>query len=178
MLPENNNQSQLSAFFQEEYQALVGYIKSRIKNTADTNAQDILQDVALKIFSRPENALPINNIPGFVYRTLKNRIIDKMRTKREPTYDENELNQLWTDFAERFYGTERNRYPKYLVNELKTTIMQLKPHYRDIILAIDFEGYSYREISEETGIPEVTLMSRRHRAMSILLKQIRNKHNV
>ncbi|MGD1945989.1 MAG: hypothetical protein ACFB0A_06960 [Croceivirga sp.] len=56
MLPENNNQSQLSAFFQEEYQALVGYIKSRIKNTADTNAEDILQDVALKIFSRPENA--------------------------------------------------------------------------------------------------------------------------
>ncbi|MGD1945990.1 MAG: RNA polymerase sigma factor [Croceivirga sp.] len=113
-----------------------------------------------------------------MYRTLKNRIIDKMRTKREPTYDENELNQLWTDFAERFYGTERNRYPKYLVNELKTTIMRLKPHYRDIILAIDFEGYSYREISKETGIPEGTLMSRRHRAMSILLKQIRNKHNV
>ena len=177
MNPENNNQSKITAFFQEEYQALKGYVESRIDDTAESAAEDILQDVALKIFSRPEHALPINNIPGFVYRTLKNRIIDKMRTRKERMYEEEELDRLWTDFTELFYGSDDLIYPKHVTHALKTVIMDLKPAYRDIILAVDFEGYSYREISEETGIPEGTLMSRRHRAMSLLQKQLDQKVN-
>ena len=169
----NNNQLKITAFFQEEYQALKAYVTSKIDDTADRDAEDILQDAALRIFSRPENALPINNIPGFVYSTLKNRIIDVMRTKKERLYDEDKLDHLWTEFAERFYGNEEFPYPKHITNRLKTAIMELKPPYRDIILAVDFEGYTYREIALETGIPEGTLMSRRHRAMSLLLKKIR-----
>ena len=154
-------------------------MKSRIEDTTESGAEDILQDVALTIFSRPENALPINNIPGFLYRTLKNRIIDTMRTKKGRMHnEEKELDRLWTEFTELFYGSEEFIYPKHIINTLKTAIMELKPAYRDIILAIDFEGYSYREISEETGIPEGTLMSRRHRAMSLLQKKLEHKINV
>lgn len=178
MNPGNNDQLKISAFFQEEYQALKGYVRSKIDDTTDRDAEDILQDVALRIFSRPENALPINNVPGFVYGTIRNRIIDTLRTKKERMYDNSELDQLWTEFAELFYGKEDFPYPKHLTNQLKTAIMELKAPYRDIILAIDFEGYSYREISEETGIPEGTLMSRRHRAMGILLKKLEHKVNV
>ncbi|MFT4576243.1 MAG: DNA-directed RNA polymerase specialized sigma24 family protein [Polaribacter sp.] len=46
-----------------------------------------------------------------------------------------------------------------------------------MILAIDVEGYSYKEISQETGIPKGTLMSRRHRAISILFQNLENKKN-
>lgn len=177
MNPENNNQLKITAFFQEEYQALKGYVKSKIDDTTDRDAEDILQDAALRIFSRPENALPINNIPGFVYNTLRNRIIDIMRTKKERIYNDGELNHLWTEFAELFYGNDEFAYPKHMIHQLKTAIMELKPPYRDIILAVDFEGYSYREISTETGIAEGTLMSRRHRAMSLLLKKLEHKIN-
>ncbi|MEM1259751.1 MAG: RNA polymerase sigma factor [Bacteroidota bacterium] len=175
MDPENNDQSKITAFFQKEYQALKGYVKSKIDDTAESAAEDILQDVALKIFSRPENALPINNVPGFVYRTLKNRIIDTMRTKKERRYEEGELDRLWTEFADLFYESDELTYPKHVTHMLKRAIMELKPVYRDIILAVDFEGYAYREISEETGIPEGTLMSRRHRAMSLLQKGLEQK---
>lgn len=177
MYPENNDQLQLSTFFRKEYQALKGFVKSKIDDTADRDAEDILQDAALRIFSRPENALPINNVPGFVYSTIRNRIIDAMRTKKERLYDENGLDHLWTEFAELFYGSEEFPYPKHLIHQLKTKIMELKAPYRDIILAVDFEGYSYKEISLETGIPEGTLMSRRHRAMSLLLKKLDHKIN-
>lgn len=177
MNPKNNNQLQLTAFFQEEYQALKGYVRSKIDDTADRDAEDILQEAALRIFSRPENALPINNIPGFVYSTLKNKIIDAMRTKKERIYDDKEVDHLWTEFAALFYGNDEFAYPKHLTHRLKTAITELKPPYRDIILAVDFEGYSYKEIAMETGIPEGTLMSRRHRAMSLLLKKIEQKNN-
>ncbi len=177
MNPEDDNQLKITAFFQKEYNALKGYVKSKIDDTADRDAEDILQDAALRIFSRPENALPINNIPGFVYSTLKNRIVDVMRTKKERLPDEDGLDYLWTEFADLFYGREEVPYSKHLINQLKTAIMELKPPYRDIILAVDFEGYTYREISLETDIPEGTLMSRRHRAMGILLKKLEQKIN-
>ena len=171
----NNNQLKITAFFNKEYQALKGFVKSRIDDTADRDAEDILQDVALRIFSRPENALPINNVPGFVYGAVKNKIVDIMRTKKEHIYDEDTLDSLWSEFAELFYGSEEEHYPRHLIHQLRTAVMELKPAYRDIVLAVDFEGYSYREISEETGIPEGTLMSRRHRAMSLLLKRLNQK---
>ncbi|WP_223170348.1 RNA polymerase sigma factor [Maribacter aquimaris] len=60
-------------------------------------------------------------------------------------------------------------------NELKQAILKLKPLYRKIIFVIDFEGYTYKEISLETGIPEGTLMSRRHRAIALLYKELESK---
>ena len=165
---ENN----LSHFFKEEYQALKGYVRSKIAHTSESDAEDIIQDVALRIFSRPPESLPIANIGGFVYRSIKNKIVDTMRAKKERISDADELEQLWTEFASLFYESDIDTYSTQVKEELKNAIIALKPSYRDIILAVDFEGYSYREISEETGISSGTLMSRRHRAIAILSKQI------
>ena len=51
---------------------------------------------------------------------------------------------------------------------------ELKQVYRDIVIAIDFEEYTYKELSERTGIPAGTLMSRRHRALAELSKKLEN----
>ncbi|GMN10262.1 RNA polymerase sigma factor [Croceitalea sp. MTPC9] len=169
---ENNN---LNIFFKEEYNSLKGYVRSKIEHTSESDADDIIQDVALRIFSRPKDALPITNIAGFVYSAIRNKIIDVMRVKKERVYDEKTLEQSWTEFAELFYGGTNQEYPEDLKDILQKAILQLKPAYRDIIIAVDFEGYSYREISEETGIAKGTLMSRRHRALSILFKKLELK---
>ena len=166
---QNNN---LNNFFKDEYHSLKGYVRSKIEHTTESDAEDIIQDVALKIFSRPSDALPITNIGGFVYNAIKNRIIDVLRTKKERIYDEKHLEKLWTDFASMFYEEEESPYSEQIKEKLKVAILELKPAYRDIIIAVDFEGYTYREISQETGISPGTLMSRRHRAISILLKHL------
>ncbi len=162
----------LNDFFKEEYQALKRYVRSKIEHTSESDAEDIIQDVALRIFSRPPESLPITNIGGFVYHAIKNKIIDTMRTKKERVHNENELEQLWTEFASVFYEADTHNYSDQLKTRLENAIITLKPSYRDIILAVDFEGYTYREISKETGISAGTLMSRRHRAIAILSKQI------
>ncbi|WP_350289304.1 RNA polymerase sigma factor [uncultured Croceitalea sp.] len=166
---ENNN---LNKFFEEEYSSLKGYVRSKIEHTTESDAEDIIQDVALRIFSRPTDALPITNIGGFVYSAIRNKIIDVMRIRKERIYDEKTLEQLWTEFADIFYAGSSQEYSEELKKTLKEAILKLKPAYRDIIVAVDFEGYSYREISEETGIAQGTLMSRRHRALSLLLKNL------
>lgn len=169
---QNNN---LTEFFEEEYSSLKGYVRSKIKHTAESDAEDIIQDVALRIFSRPLDALPIHNIGGFVYNAIRNRIIDIMRTKKERVDDGETLEILWTEFASLFQDDFQETYPEQLKEKLKEAIAALKPVYRDIIIAVDFEGYTYKEIANQTGIATGTLMSRRHRALSILLKKLKSE---
>lgn len=175
MVSDNDNFKKLKTFFDEEYHSLRTYARSRIENTTDRDAEDIIQDVAVKVFSRANTASPINNIAGFVYNSIKNKIIDIMRVRKNDVSMEDEMEARLSEFTELFYGKSDNFYSEEMKLELKKAIATLKPFYREIIIAIDFEGYGYKEISDETGIPAGTLMSRRHRALSILSKKLETK---
>ena len=175
MTPETENKKKLKAFFGKEYNSLKGYVRSRIKDSGGRDAEDIVQDVALNLFSAADRYSPINNVTGFVYRAIKNKIIDVMRGTKQSNSIEDENETRLIEFAELLYDKSDNEYTEEMKDELKRSIMSLKPDYRDILIAIDFEGYSYRDISEETGVPEGTLMSRRHRAISILYKTLETK---
>ncbi|MEM9144227.1 MAG: RNA polymerase sigma factor, partial [Bacteroidota bacterium] len=141
----------------------------------DRDAEDIVQDVALKLFTRAESLSPIENVAGLVYNSIRNKIIDLLRSKKTRAYPEEEMEGRFREFTELFYGTSDNTYPEPLKNDLKKALLNLKPDYRDILIAVDFEGYSYKEIAEEFGIPQGTLMSRRHRALAQLSKEMKLK---
>lgn len=175
MTLESENSKKLKVFFGEEYHSLKAYVNSRIKASANRDAEDIIQDVALKLFSGADRYSPINNVAGFVYNSIKNRIIDIMRSNKT-VYSKNE--SKLQEFAEVVYETTDTYYSEEMKIILKQAIMSLKPDYRDIIIAIDFEGYTYKEISFETEIPEGTLMSRRHRAIAKLYTILEQKKNI
>ncbi|HEA20420.1 MAG TPA: hypothetical protein ENH87_05830 [Pricia antarctica] len=84
MTSDSENYSNLKSFFKEENYALKAYTKSRINYTADCDAYDIVQDVALKIFSRAASASQIANIAGFFYRAIQNKVVVLIRTKKRP----------------------------------------------------------------------------------------------
>ncbi|MFD2727197.1 RNA polymerase sigma factor [Hyunsoonleella rubra] len=173
---QSENNKKLNTFFSEEYHALNSYVNSRLKASVNRDAEDIIQDVALKLFSRADRYSPINNVAGFVYHAIKNKIIDVMRaTSKTPPYPIEDIDFKLNVFAELLYDTESQAYSEEMHRELKKAILGLKTDYRNIIIAVDFEGYNYREISEETGIPVGTLMSRRHRAISQLYKTLKSK---
>ncbi|WP_298474633.1 RNA polymerase sigma factor [uncultured Maribacter sp.] len=174
-MPNTNNDKTLKSFFSSEYPSLKAYVHSKIKNTADRDAEDIIQEVALKIFSRSKNASPITNVTGFVYNAIKNKIIDTLRTKKSNLSFEEKTELKLVELSELIHENSSEIYSDNIKIELKKAIRELKPNYQSIIIAIDFEGYSYKEISYETGIPEGTLMSRRHRALSILAKKLTHK---
>ncbi|WP_420321142.1 RNA polymerase sigma factor [Flagellimonas sp.] len=177
-MTNKENYNNLSAFFNDEYHSLKSYVRSKVDDTTERDAEDIIQDVALRIFSRSDDLSPITNIAGFVYNSVKNKIIDVLRTKKETVHESEDIDTKWAEFAELFYGNADNSYPEDLMNALKKAIQQLKPSYRDIIIAVDFEGYSYRKIAVQTGISQGTLMSRRHRALSLLSKHLETEKNM
>ena len=176
MNPESENSKKLTDFFGKEYRSLKFYVNSRIRDTANRNAEDIIQDVALKLFTGADRYEPINNVAGFVYRSIRNRIIDIMRSSKqsEPIAIESLLQEV-TDVGNESSDVQPS---DKMISELKNSIEQLKPGYRDIIIAVDIEGYTYNEIAKETGIPIGTLMSRRHRAIGILFKKLESQKNI
>lgn len=175
MAAKSENNKKLKTFFDKEYNALKSYVRSKVKDSVNRDAEDIIQDVALKLFSGAEGYPPINNVAGFVYRSVRNKLIDNIR-KDKQEFSSDEVNELkLAEFIEAVYGGADNTYSEEMEQVLKTEIMKLKPDYRDIIWAVDFEGYTYNEISEELGVPVGTLMSRRHRAIAQLIKKIKIK---
>lgn len=174
-MSEKENKKKLNDFFGEEYDRLRSFVKSKISDTADRDAEDLIQDVALKLLSRSDNSSPIENVAGFVYYAIRNKIIDTMRTKKQRVSMKDDSNVKLIEFAELFYGDTANAYSEAMQEALIAAIADLKPHYKQIIIAIDFEGFSYKELSQKTGIAQGTLLSRRHRALSILHQKLKQE---
>ena len=181
MIIEVENKKKIKEFFSKEYAAMRSYVKSRINDAADRTADDILQDVALKMFSRNDYSSPINDVAAYVYHTIKNKIIDIFRAKKQKKIYESEQRENFeavvNDFAEIFYGRTDNDYSEKMKHGLLKAIKGLKDVYRAVIIAINFEGYTYKELSDETGVPAGTLLSRHHRALSMLIKEFENSKN-
>jgi len=172
---ESENSTKLKDFFGREYDSLRRYVATKISDTANRDAEDIIQDVALKLFSGADRYAPINNVAGFVYKSIRNRIIDVMRATKNtnPVDVDNDL----LDLVDVMHQAANSYSSEETLLLLKKCIEQLKPAYKDIIIAVDFEGYTYKEISNKTGISTGTLMSRRHRALGILYTKIEKKIN-
>lgn len=180
MISDTETDKKLNKFFSDEYYSLKSYTRSKIKDASDRDAEDIVQDVALKLFSRPQTASPIHNIAGFVYNSLRNKIIDILRAKNDQIDLTHSMETKLTEFSELFYGKSDNAYSEAMKKELKKAIAQLKPIYKNIVIAIDFEGFTYSELALESGVPIGTLMSRRHRALALLhneLKKLKETKN-
>ena len=175
MSPKSENKEKLESFFKEEYTTLKRYVGSRLKASASKDPEDLVQDVAFNLFAGADGYGPISNVAGFVYRSIKNKIIDSMRKGNVEDRNVEDHEMRWIEFAELMYGTSDALYSNEMVESLKESLKSLKVPDREIIMAVDFEGYTFREISEETGTPEGTLMSRRHRALSKLYRALKNK---
>ena len=177
-MSEKENNKQLNAFFSEEYDRLKSFVHSKISDTADRDAEDLIQDVALKLITRADSSSPIENIAGFVYHAIRNKIIDTLRTRKPSFPLQSESEQKLAEFAEVFYGVSDNQYSDQMKENLIHAIAELKPHYKQVIIAFDFEGFSYKELAQKTNIAEGTLMSRRHRALAILHQQLKTKNEL
>jgi RNA polymerase sigma factor (sigma-70 family) len=156
--------SKFSEFFQREYFRLVRYVRRMIDDAADRDAEDIVQDVMLSIFDKADVTMPIENLAAYVYRSLRNKVIDIFRKKEDLLSLSDVIHDARSD-------TERDVARKELMDFVFQAIDSLPEDQRTVLIATDLEGYSFRELSEEWEVPIGTLLARKSRA----LKHMRNK---
>jgi RNA polymerase sigma-70 factor (ECF subfamily) len=174
----SEEQKRISGFLAREYDGLRNFVKSYWYGT-DADAEDILQDVVLNLFEKVDFNSPIENLMAYVYRSLKNKIIDTGRKRKDKPlshYDDYEsgenrlLKNLKADTTSESDYQEKEKE----IEQMFEKIGMLRPDQQEIILATEIEGYTFDELSQDWGIPIGTLLSRKHRAME-KLKKITNQ---
>lgn len=169
----------LKAFISSEYQNLVSYVRRYINERYnDFSAEDIVQDVSVNLFSKLDFDEHLENIAGYVYRSIKNKITDFQRkSKREVPFEKftNEEGEEYyseniQDTPEDFESTinDENFYDR-----LNKALDQLSPSQRMIFVATEFDGYTFEELSDELNIPIGTLLSWKHRGVKKLKQLIK-----
>ena len=171
----SEQQKSLSGFFAREYDNLVSYVRRNWHTVNEAEAEDIVQDVALNLFTKVDFNTPIENLFAYVYRSLKNKIIDLTRKKREDRLDDYQdedsgENYLLRRLVDEIADTEEKAEHEQLLKLMLNTLEELRPDQQDIIVATELEGYTFEELSNELEIPIGTLLSRKHRAIAKLQK--------
>ncbi len=144
------------------------------------DAEDLVQDTALKAFRYFHKFDRGTNFRAWIYRILTNNFINFYRkNKKQPAQIEIEnvsfkLEQegagFWNRLNDRNNGFE---YDDLFDDEINAAIDKLPEEYRIVLLLADVEGLSYKEISEVIAHPLGTVMSRLHRGRKMLQRSLR-----
>jgi RNA polymerase sigma factor (sigma-70 family) len=155
----------IGEFLAAEWTRLVRFVRARIADSAEADAEDIVQEVMEGIFERADVTAPIVDVAGYVYRSLANRIIDSLRARRP----EAPLADVLPDVRYEAAGQMERETAR---ERLFAAIDGLPPAQKAVLVATEMEGASYRELAEEWDEPIGTLLARKHRALRTLRKTL------
>ena len=162
--------SLIENFFNIEYRKLINFVrKNADERYTDAEPEDIVQDVAISLILKLDVNAQISNISAYIYRSLKNKIIDLSRRRK------NSISLERIENVEDNAGLVLNdafKNDNFDIEVLYEALDQLDTIDRDIILLNEFEKLTYQEISVRLNMPVGTLLSRKHRALSRLYKII------
>lgn len=168
----------LARVYEEYTPELKGYIRKRVDSTEE--AEDILQDVFYKLAKADLLENPIEYLSAWLYQAVTNRIIDRRRKKREQSLPENRekdddeyfLGSLSAFLADENDDPEIMFRNEILKEEIAQALSELPPEQRSVFELTEYDGLSYKEISESTGVAIATLLSRKHYAVNYLRKRL------
>ncbi|MEK6651063.1 MAG: RNA polymerase sigma factor [Bacteroidota bacterium] len=168
MPAERQRDNALTRTVHQERKRLSDFIRRRVGNEAD--AEDILQDVLTQLVSSYSVTEPIEQVTAWLFRVARNRIIDWYRRKRPeslPAASNNANAPL--NLEDILFDPRQNPdrvYARSMVwTELADALDDLPEDQRQVFVWHELEGKSFKEMSEETGVPLNTLLSRKRYAV-------------
>jgi RNA polymerase sigma factor (sigma-70 family) len=159
---------------------LRNFIRRRVAD--ESEAEDILQDVFYELVEAYRLMKPIEQVGAWLYRVARNRIIDGFRKKKpepfsaekDPDTEGGDSLSLEELLPSPDAGPEATYARSILLEELDTAVDELPEEQREVFLAHEFEGFSFKEISAETGVSVNTLLSRKHHAVLYLRRRLQS----
>ena len=152
------------------------FIRQRVSDPGD--AEDILQDVFFELVEAWRLPDPIEQVGAWLVRVARNRIIDRFRKKREEPLPEavGEDEEHWLEavLPPSNAGPEADYARTVLLEELHAALDELPMEQRDVFIAHELEGLSFKAMSAATGIGVNTLLARKRYAVLHLRARLQN----
>jgi len=173
---------QISDVIAEERSRLRNFIRKRVANDADV--EDLLQEVFYELVEANRLLMPIEHVTGWLFRVARNRITDLWRKKRPENFsdaavedEDGELLQLEDLLPSPAAGPEALYVRNVLLEELEFALDELPDEQRDVFVAHELEGRSFKELSRESGVSVNTLLSRKRYAVLHLRQRLQSIHD-
>lgn len=143
------------------------------------DVEDIIADLMLNLFNKADITAGIENLTAYIYRSLHNRLIDRLRKSQKTVsldqplgFDKNQHSTNMATFADMLADSGRDLTDQTTAHEVKERLYQaldsLDVKQRAVWVATEIEGYSFRELAELWDQPIGTLLARKHRATEAL----------
>jgi len=154
-----------------ERSRLLQFIRRRVPDLRD--AEDVLQDVFYKLVEANRFLMPIDHLTGWLFQVARNRITDLFR-KRSIELDDDDVLDFEALLPSSDAGPEASYARGVLLEELRAAFDELPKEQRDVFVAHELEGRSFKEIAAETGVGVNTLLSRKRYAVLHLRKRLQH----
>ena len=172
----------ISEVVKREQSRLRNFIRRRVPDPGDVD--DILQDVFYRLVEANRLLMPIEHITGWLFRVARNRITDLFRKKQPETFSEiavadesGEGLQFEDLLPSPDAGPEALYARRLLLDELKQALRELPKEQREVFIAHELEGRSFKELAAESGVSVNTLLSRKRYAVLHLRERLQRVYD-
>ena len=168
----------ISEIVSQEKARLRNFIRSRVEDPLD--AEDILQEVFYELVVAFRLMQPLEQVGAWLFRIARNRITDRFRKKKpdasldsQPGGAEDGESLLLRDMLPSPDAGPEAAYARtVLVQELEDALEELPKEQRDVFIAHEIEGRSFKDLAGETGVSVNTLLSRKRYAVLHLRERL------
>jgi len=181
--PEQDRQ--ISEIVAEQRARLRNFIRRRVPDPAD--AEDILQEVFYKLVEANRLLMPIDHVTGWLFRVARNRITDLFRKQKperlsDPNVDNDEgellgIEDLLPSRDAGWAGPEALYVRGVLLDELELALDELPDEQREVFIAHELEGHSFKDLSAEGGVNINTLLARKRYAVLHLRERLQSVYD-
>jgi RNA polymerase sigma factor (sigma-70 family) len=169
----------ISDVVKREQSRLRSFIRRRVPDPRD--AEDILQDVFYELVEANRLLMPIEHVTGWLFRVARNRITDLFRKKKPERFgdaavadEDGAVLQVEDLLPSPDAGPEALYVHSVLLDELELAVDELPEEQREVFVAHELEGRSFKEIAAETGVNVNTLLSRKRYAVLHLRERLQS----
>jgi RNA polymerase sigma factor (sigma-70 family) len=155
---------------------LKSFIRRRVPDVDE--AEDIVQDVFFEFVEAYRLPASIEQAGAWLFRVARNRIIDRFRKKREEPIphlpDEADGEEHWLDtvLPDSGAGPEAEYARGVLLEEILAALEELPEEQREVFIAQELDGRSFKELAAENGVSVNTLLARKRYAVLHLRKRL------
>lgn len=173
---------QIAEVIAKERPRLRSFIRKRVPNDADV--EELLQEVFLELVAAHRLLLPIDFVTGWLFRVARNRITDLFRKKKPVNFTDAAIEDedgALLDFGDLLPSPDAGPEALYLRNvlleELEVALAELPGEQREVFVAHELDGRSFKELSAESGVSVSTLLSRKRYAVLHLRDRLQSIHD-
>jgi RNA polymerase sigma factor (sigma-70 family) len=169
----------LSQIVAEERARLLNFIRRRVPDPSD--AEDIVQEVFYELVEANRLLMPIEHVTGWLFRVAHNRITDLFRKKKPTVFsdaavenEEGDVLRIEDLLPSPDAGPEALYVRNVLHDELELAIHELPREQREVFIAHELEGRSFKQMAADSGVSVNTLLSRKRYAVLHLRERLQS----